>query len=446
MKEKVIKITKDQLEQALIDVGDNKETLAKHFGCGTWAIRARLKEYGLNVDKRSIAHNKIAPPPREDLEKLYMIDNLNMSEIGEIYNVSNVTAMKWFVNYGIEVLSHSDNVRKKAIPKAMKTNLERYGSEYYFSSDEGKATVAQSFMDKHGVPYNIHNGVNGSKDEDEVLAYVNSLVGGFEKSYHLGIELDMYNDELQIAIEYCGLYWHTETNKGKDAHYKKYKICNDNGVRLITIFSDEWKNKQPQVKGFIRSLLKKNEIRIGARTLRIEKHDANNARAALFLEKHHIQGRPSTMHTICHYSLIDEDGHIQCIMSVGKHHRGTGDIVINRFCVKDNVTVSGGASKLFKQILTDFPSDVIKSWSDNRWSNGDLYATLGFEIREHLPKDYSYVKGGSRKSKQNMTKKRMEATRTQTEYERAQELGYDRIWDCGKIAWVYDKHINKGVA
>lgn len=434
-------ISKEQLQDALETVGDNKDALANHFGCGTYSIRSHLKFYDLNIDRRAESNLKkdgIPPPPKEELELLYTIENKTMTEIGVAYGVSNVTAMKWVKGYGIDVLSQSDTIRYKALPKAMETNKVKYGNEHFFATEEGKQKITNSFMTKYGVPYNPNNGIQTSSEEMEVLNYVNSLVPGFEKSRHLGFELDMFNKDIMVAIEYCGLYWHNETNKGKDSHIKKYKACVEAGIHLLTIFSDEWCKRKSQVKGFIRSTLGKNEIRIGARTLRVEVMDRNNYRALDFLEKNHIQGSPIVSQIINHYALVDDGGHIMCIVSIGNHHRGNEGIILSRFCGKSNVTVSGGASKLFSKVIQDFPDTPIKTWSDNRWSDGGLYKSLGFTNTSVLPKDYSYVNGNTRKSKQSMTRKSMGASEGQTEYERAVELKFDRIWDCGKMVWEYN--------
>lgn len=54
-------------------------------------------------------------------------------------------------------------------------------------------------------------------------------------------ELDFVNDELKLAIEYCGLYWHsTKFKKYVNYHLDKLERCLDRGYKLITIFEDEW--------------------------------------------------------------------------------------------------------------------------------------------------------------------------------------------------------------
>ena len=49
-----------------------------------------------------------------------------------------------------------------------------------------------------------------------------------------------------LAVEYCGLYWHSEVGgrKERDYHRKKYDLCTKAGIRLITVFEDEYINNK----------------------------------------------------------------------------------------------------------------------------------------------------------------------------------------------------------
>lgn len=54
------------------------------------------------------------------------------------------------------------------------------------------------------------------------------------------LELDIYIESEKLAIEYCGIYWHSEKFKDKKYHINKLQRCEALGIRLITIFEDEW--------------------------------------------------------------------------------------------------------------------------------------------------------------------------------------------------------------
>ena len=53
---------------------------------------------------------RVPTPAKSDLEALYN-QPMNMTNIGRIYGVSNVTAKKWFVELNIELRSHSQAIK-----------------------------------------------------------------------------------------------------------------------------------------------------------------------------------------------------------------------------------------------------------------------------------------------------------------------------------------------
>jgi hypothetical protein len=88
------------------------------------------------------------------------------------------------------------------------------------------------------------------------------------------LELDIYLPDLEIAIEYCGLYWHSE-ERGKDSEYhlNKFNKCKELGIHLITIFEDEWLENEEWVKNFLENLCKGNHLEVD--TSMIATYDSN---------------------------------------------------------------------------------------------------------------------------------------------------------------------------
>lgn len=255
-------------------------------------------------------------------------------------------------------------------------------------------------------------------------------------------EIDIYLPKLKLGIEYCGLYWHSELFRPPNTHYEKMCLANKNGIRLITIFEDEWLDRKEQVKGFLMSVIGRCSRKIHARKcsiLQITKQDANK-----FLNEHHIQGAPSRTTLISFGIFLDTDNgkELVGVITGGRHHRALGNdiLVLNRLCFKVGYQVAGGASKLFNALIRwakDNKYKKVISWSDNRWSQGNVYNKLGFELEAELPPDYSYVKQGKRFTKQFLKKnpKKDDMTKTEAELRRAE--GYTRIWDCGKKRWSF---------
>jgi hypothetical protein len=112
-------------------------------------------------------------------------------------------------------------------------------------------------------------------------------------------------------------------------------------------------------------------------------------------------------------------------------------------CFKAGVQVVGGASKIFSMCIKwckDNKIEKIITWSDNRWSVGDIYEKLGFELDSKLKPDYSYVdlkRKCCRVSKQSQKKSNSNCPKEMTENQWALQNNLVRIWDCGKKRWIF---------
>ena len=133
-------------------------------------------------------------------------------------------------------------------------------------------------------------------------------------------------------------------------------------------------------------------------------------------------------------------------MSLGKHNRqldaAKKEIILDRLCFKDEYSVIGGSSKLFKACLKWAAKSGYKkiiSFSDNRWSLGKVYEKMGFILEKEYGADYSYVdikNPRKRISKQSQKNSMTNCPKGLTEYALATQRGLARIYDCGKKRWI----------
>ena len=286
-----------------------------------------------------------------------------------------------------------------------------------------------------------------AKTERSILDWIRSFdLQAEKKIFDNRQELDVYVSAKNVAIEYCGLRWHTEVlgQRSRSYHKNKMKLANNSGIRLITIFEDEWLLRNQQCRNFVKSVLGVYDLKVFARkceVVAISKADGDR-----FMEENHIQG--PALGAMVYFGLTYE-GRTIGVVSGGRHHRGPSSsmMVLDRLCFLDGVQVIGGASRLFSALTkyaTEQRYSQVVSWSDNRWSEGRVYEALGFRLEAELPPDYSYVKNKKRYSKQSFQKKCIKSKHPEvyqegkTESQMMLEAGYDRIWDCGKKRWVYD--------
>lgn len=338
--------------------------------------------------------------------------------------------------------------------KTRKTCVEKYGKEHHLMCEGVKAKRKSTNLKRYGGEPAQNEKVMGKillskkgkvpiygKTQKEITLYLKQISNLVFKTHVISNkEIDIFNDEKKIAVEYCGLYWHNEKSpspRDNKYHYCKYKMCKSMNIKLLTIFEDEWINKKDQCKGRMASILGFFERKFYARKCLVK--EISKKEANLFYSDFHIQGSPNS--TVVSFGIFYDKEMLGCI-SLSNHHRIKGKITISRLCFKSKVQLIGGASKLFKTCKNWCSSngiDKIITWSDNRWSEGDVYMKNGFVMEKELAPDYSYVdlkKRNSRVSKQSMKKSNNNCPKEMTEKQWAEKNGFARIWDCGKKRWV----------
>ena len=89
-------------------------------------------------------------------------------------------------------------------------------------------------------------------------------------------ELDIYIPEKKIAIEYNGLYWHSEAaGKNREYHHEKWNECQKKNIELVSIWEDKWNEDIVVVKNGLLSVLNlsaQNQINISS-SIKFTKND-----------------------------------------------------------------------------------------------------------------------------------------------------------------------------
>lgn len=257
-----------------------------------------------------------------------------------------------------------------------------------------------------------------------------------------GLELDIYIPDKNLAIEYNGVYWHSEIsgNKPKNYHINKLNECAKKGIQLIHIFDEEWEEKQDIIKSIILAKLKKTET-IYARNLIIK--EVSNSDKELFLEKNHIQGSDVSK---VRFGLYDKSEELLSLMTFCKSRYDKKiEWEMSRFCTKLNIRIVGGASKLFSHFIKTKNPISIVSYSDKRLFNGKIYETLGMGKRDDSPPSYYYTRigriiGNRITFQKHKLKKILPIFDGEiSEWKNMQNNGFDRVWDCGNLKYVWQK-------
>jgi len=257
------------------------------------------------------------------------------------------------------------------------------------------------------------------------------------------LELDIFIPDRNLAIEFDGLYWHSDLYKKNDYHINKTIECEKLGIRLIHIFEDEWINKQEIVKSRIKNILGLNNKRIGARKTIIKEIDSKTKNE--FLEKYHIQGKDTSSIKLGAYFQDELIG----VMTFGKGRKFTNNKSINgkyeliRFATQSDTYTPGLASKLLSYFIKNYSPVEIYSYADKRWSQGRLYESIGFKFVHDTSLNYWYFNSMNRINRFSFRKSELKKlfpslySDDKTEFEIMNDTEYLRIFDCGSKKYVY---------
>lgn len=296
------------------------------------------------------------------------------------------------------------------------------------------------------------NPFNRSRGEREIMDYIKqhlpgaTILTGNRTLLPSKTELDIVLPEYKIAIEFDGLYWHGElAGKHRLYHLKKTTEAESIGYKLFHVFEDEWNdNRTCVIERIISATSNCNRQSVYARQCSVLEITASVANE--FLNNYHLQGK-------CQHTTrlgLFNNGELLQVMTFSKPNASHGSyksagstMELSRLCTKHGVRIIGGASKLLNYFINTVTHvDKLLTYADKRYStlNNTVYEKIGFQFIKTIPPTYWYVKRGTSKKyhRFNFTKKKtiqLGGVSTNTEWENMQLLGYDRIWDCGKLKY-----------
>jgi predicted Zn-ribbon and HTH transcriptional regulator len=309
---------------------------------------------------------------------------------------------------------------------AMPYECKQCGSRFESAFEDGK-------LPRCPTCYPVR--ASSSAEEQELALFIKSILPsdtvilrGDTKAL-AGKELDIYIPSKKVAVEYNGNYWHSEISGQRNKHYHLNKsiACEEAGIRLLHIFSDEWIEKSTIVKSVIKAALGVFDNTIGARKLRVEYVPT----LATFYDDNHIQGRANSSVNIALKDPVTAQ--VLAGLSFKKpRFSKDADWEITRFAVKCGYSIPGAFGRLLKRFRADHSGSIV-TYSERRLFTGNVYKNAGFQVCEASPPAYCYTKDYQHRENRMRYQKHLipDAQQELSEWENMQLRGYDRIWDCG---------------
>jgi hypothetical protein len=394
----------------------------------------------------------------DNYEFLYnekIVKQKSIEQIAKENNISTIPVVKYLKKHNLYQLNDARRRNNKA--NQILENKEALISLYETNTMQDiaeslgttKGTVSRWF-EVHNIPAKPPNFYERkvkkiSNEENKLFEFITSIYNGeikqSNRSILKGKELDIYIPEKNLAIEYNGLYshcyrpWEDKSALIKDSTYHIHKTveCENQSIQLLQFYSDEWNFKSDIIKNIIQSKLGLNQT-IYARKCKIVEVGIQTKNE--FLNQYHIQGEDKSSIKLG----LKYENELVCIMTFAKSRFNKSyDWELTRFCVKGGISVVGGFSKLLKAFYNTYGCSIV-SYADRRYSNGNVYKTNGFELIGTNKPSYYYVdKNFLRRFNRMRFQRKYIGAYDCTEYEKAREMGFEKIWDCGTLAFGFSQ-------
>lgn len=374
--------------------------------------------------------------------------------------------------YGVDNVMKSDVI----LNRVRNTNLERYGVTSYSKTTEFKEgikyknyerAVSKIDMDKFKITEISNNGdtmkltcncgevceipkylfylrVNrygvipclncnpvgsASSNELDILKYIESKgIKAIHRYKNGGNEIDVFLPELNMGIEFNGVYWHSEIYRDKKYHYDKWKFFHDIGINVINVWEDDWNLQRLKVMSIIDTHIGIHD-KVYARKCVLKK--VSNKACEEFLNMNHLQGYVPSQ--LC-YALYYEDVMVSVMTFSKKRHIKNSDWELVRFCNSLGISVVGGFSKLLNRFKKDNDFNNLVSYSSIDYFTGDIYTSNGFNMVSYTGPGYHWSKDGVRYNRYRFTKQKLVKDgfdKGMSESQIMYQRGYVKCWNCG---------------
>lgn len=371
------------------------------------------------VDRRIQKYGVAYPLQREEVKQKRRKNNI------EKWGTSNIST-KHIKPENLEILNDKEKL-KQHIQKLQNKNFYELGNSLGITYDGAKRRVHE-----YELTYLMDS------RESHVELDLGKLLDNFKRTRLIipPYEIDLFNEELKLGIEYNGTYWHSTLFKEKKYHQNKSKLALEKGIFIYHIFEYEWNDlrKREIILSQLSNLCNKNSVKIGARKCTIKQLGFKEC--SDFLEQNHLQGKDQS--TI-RYGLLYKDELVSVMTFCKPRSNKNYQYELSRFCCKRNYTVIGGASRLFKYFLSNFSPKTIISYSDIAKTKGNMYNKLGFKLNGITTPNYKWILKKNVLSRYEFQKHNLEGLSEygSTEDEIMKNIGALKIYDCGNKVWVY---------
>lgn len=391
----------------------------------------------------------------------------NPSQNPDIMAKTQSTQDKLYGGMGFQSETINDKIKQ--------TTKAKYGAENYAKTDE--------YKDRFKKTTRLHYGVDNPTQSAEVIKSVSDTVKeryGVEwacqlpqvrKSYHTiskvnkafaellsstgiaySMERNVVNRSYDFAVansnylveinptithnSFMSVFDKSSNGLAKNYHLDKTNLARQGGFTCLHVWDwDDWAK--------VVEIIKPKSNVIYARKCEIRELDTVTCRE--FLQQHHLQGscRGQTVRLGLYYQ-----DKLVMVMTFGKpRYNKKFEWELLRLCTKSDMSVVGGAERLWKYFLAKYTPNSVISYCDNAKFSGEVYTRLGMALSNVTPPNKHWY---NLKTKEHITNNLLlqkgfdnlfgtDFGKGTDNEQLMLESGWLPIYDCGQMVFTYWK-------
>jgi len=356
-------------------------------------VKTNIENYGYKSHLSSdIIKNKI----KETLKDKYNVDN-----ISKVENIKIKKKETSLLNNGYDIISKSPNFKTDIKINNIKKLSKKYNLNFVDINDfdfiincelcnENYTINKKAFYTRYNCKTIICtncNKMNSFSNSGYEIELLNFIKDNYKKEIITNsrniikpYEIDIFIPDLNFAIEFNGLYWHSDIRKDLNYHYLKFELCKEKNIKLVQIYSDDWIYKKELVKNLI--LDKLENIKLD--NYNIEKIDFNILNNFM-IEYSLIESCKSKIN----YGLYN-NGELLSIIGLNKNKNSYN--IVN-FCNKLNIGLL-----IINWIIDNLKYDEINFKLNNDYYSLFEFEYLNFEFIKTTKPNFYYFKNDKRTS------------------------------------------------
>ena len=254
-------ITKKELYQLYFNDRIPLYKIGEKFGVSKTSIMRAMKRYGL--ESRAANETRMPEgyeqPSKEILNELYWVEWLSYESIGKKLNVDPANIPRWLKQNDIKTRTNAETRLGKVFVEPTKEEL----IDLYINQELPTAEIGKIFgcgsgsisrrLYQNGIEVrpNIFNGKHFLRCEDghEVRSYYEKSFDNLLYRNDIGHEYEpripfdkRYASDFIVGDVYVEIWGVQNNKKYEDRRIKKTKLYKDNGLKLLEIYPEDFKN------------------------------------------------------------------------------------------------------------------------------------------------------------------------------------------------------------